>query len=109
MGKTMIKVGFGKNNEVEQDIWDDEITERPYRADIISNNRRFEQMDTLSGGVQISNQFSVVGDSFLFDHLEDIRYVRYKNTNWIPTTNEAYPRVTFQLGGLYNGPTPTTE
>lgn len=108
MGKCMLKVGFGINYEIEPDIWDDKIVERPYRADILRNNRHFEQMDSLSGGVQIGNQFSIVGDSFLFDHLTEIRYVRYRNQNWTATVDEAYPRVTLQLGGLYNGQASTT-
>lgn len=109
MGRQMVKIGFASNIEIEPDIWDDEIIERPYRADILRNTRRFEQMDNLSGGVQISNQLSIVGDTFLFEHLSDIRYVTHKNQRWTVTVDEAYPRATLTLGGLYNGQTPETE
>lgn len=110
MGKLECIIGCAVSNaEKEPDIWDDVIKERTYRADILRNARHFEQMDSLSGGVQINNQLSVVGDSFLFEHLSDIRYVTHRGQRWTCTVEENYPRVTLTLGGLYNGPSPRNE
>ena len=106
MGKLACKIGFGINTEIEPDIWDDKIIERPYHGDIVRNARRFEQQTSLSGGVQFNNQYSIVGDSFLFEHLSDIRYIWYKNQRWTMVVEEAYPRINVTLGGLYNGKTP---
>lgn len=106
MGKLICNIGFGINQEVEPDIHDDDIIERQYRGEILRNARRFEQMDSLSGGVQINNQLSLLGDSFLFEHLTDIRYVTHRNQRWTATIEEQYPRITVTLGGLYNGQTP---
>ena len=109
MGKLVCQVGFGINTEIETDIYDDKIIERTYRGDILRNARHYEQMDSLSGGVQINNQLSILGDSFLFEHLSDIRYVLHRNQRWTVTVEESYPRVTLSLGGLYNGQTPKVE
>lgn len=109
MGKLKCKIGFGINQEVEPDIYDDKIVERPYNGDILKNARRFEQMDSLSGGVQINNQLSLLGDSFLFEHLSEIRYVTHKNQKWTVAVEENYPRITVTLGGLYNGQTPENQ
>lgn len=109
MGKLVCNIGFGVNQEIEPDIYDDKIIERQYRGDILRNARRFEQMDSLSGGVQINNQLSLLGDSFLFEHLGDIRYVTHRNQRWTVTVEENYPRITLTLGGLYNGQTPEAQ
>ena len=110
MGKAVCKFGFGINTEVETDIWEDVISEKgPYYGDILRNNQSYDQGDTLSGDVRITNQLSIVGDDFLFENLENVRYILYKNQRRIVSLEEAYPRVTINLGGIYNGPTPETE
>lgn len=110
MGKAVCKFGFGINMETEPDIWNDVIKEKgPYFGDILRSNQSYEQSDTLSGDVRITNQLSIIGDDFLFNNLENIRYIIYKNQRRIFTFEEAYPRITVKLGGIYNGPTPETE
>ena len=110
MGKAVCKFGFGLNVEKEKDMWDDVIAEKgPYYGDILRNSQSYDQSDTLSGDVRITNQLSIVGDDFLFKHLENIRYIIYKNQRRILTFEEEYPRITVNLGGIYNGPTPETE
>ena len=110
MGKYSGMIGFGRNTEVEPDIWRDVITERKYNGDIVSDNRRFNFGDTLSGNITFTNQFSIVGDTYLFDHMPDIRYITWKGNRWtVSSADEHYPRVTISIGGLYNGQTPEVE
>ena len=110
MGKYSGIIGFGYNKEIEPDIWKDEFVERHYYGDIIQNNRRFNQGTTLSGEVYITNQLSIVGDSFLFQNLSNIRYASVNGNNWIvESVQEKYPRVEISLGGVYNGKTHETK
>lgn len=106
MGKVSCKIGFGINEEVETDIFDDRIIEKPYTGDLLKNHQSYDQADTLSGDVRITNQISIMGNDFLFKNLTNIRYILYKNQRWIITVEEAYPRIIVNMGGIYNGPTP---
>lgn len=108
MGKVKLGVGFGSNQELEPGIYDDVLEEKTYYGEILENRRSFDQGTTLSGDVKITNQFSIMGNTYLFDNLEKIRYVRYRNQLWTVTVDEGYPRVTFNLGGLYHGQAPET-
>lgn len=109
MGKYSGKIGFAINTEISPDIFKDVIVERPYVGDVLENVRRFDQGNTLSGNVQITNQLSIVGDTFLFKNLSNIRYVTYKGNNWTVNVRESYPRIIVNLGGLYNGKTNEAE
>ena len=107
MGKYAGKIGFAEHNvEEDVDVWDDQIVERNYYGDLVSNNRRYDPADTLSGNVTYTNQFSIVGDTYLFENLANIRYITWKRNRWVVSSaDEHYPRVTISIGGLYNGPT----
>lgn len=109
MGKYSGMIGFATNVEKEPSIYDDVITEQKYYGDILENNSKFIVSDNLSGDVQITNQFSIVGDSFAFQNYTDIRYLTWKGKRWIVTfVKEQYPRLVLTIGGIYNGQTPET-
>lgn len=98
-------IGFGKNMEIEPGLFEDIITERPYRGDILKNRDRFNVSNTTSGDLKITNQFSIIGDKYAFDHVSEIRYLDWHNTRWIVESIEIeYPRLVMTIGGIYNGP-----
>lgn len=110
MGKYSGMIGFGFNKEIETDVHDDVIEEHHYYGNIEKNVSRFNQGSNQSGESLITNNFSIVGDSFLFEHLADIRYICWKNQKWVVASiEEQYPRINITLGGIYNGPTPTNK
>lgn len=109
MGKYSGMIGFASNEEIAPSLFDDRITERPYYGDILKNIPRYSTETTLSGGVQYNNSFSIVGDTYAFQHLTDIRYITWKGNKWIvDSSTEAYPRIEITIGGLWNGQTPET-
>lgn len=110
MGKYSGNIGFGFNQEVAPDVYDDVIIERHYYGDIEQNRSRYAQGNTLSGDFTLTNTFSIVGDSFLFDNLVNIRYICWRNGKWnVASIEEQYPRINITLGGIYNGPTPSNK
>ena len=110
MGKYSGMIGFAENQEVATDIYDDVITERHYYGDIVRNTSRWSQADTLSGDLQINNQFSIMGDTYAFENYDNIRYLTWKNNRWTVTSvEEQFPRLIISIGGIYNGQTPEDE
>lgn len=109
MAKYKGLIGFVRNEERESGIWEDVVTEKKYRGDILKNNQRFNVGNTTSGELKITNQFSIVGNSYAFDHISDIRYLEWRGNRWVVDTVEIeYPRLVMTIGGLYNGPQATT-
>lgn len=102
-------IGFVSNEEIEPGITEDVVTEKKYRGDILKNNQRFNVGTTTSGELKITNQFSIVGNSYAFDHVSDIRYLEWRGNRWVvDTVDIEYPRLVMTIGGLYNGPQATT-
>lgn len=105
MDKFIGMIGFVSNVEIEDGITEDEVTERKYRGDILKNNQRFNTTNTTSGEIKISNRFSIIADSYAFDHIADIRYLTWRGNRWIVEYIDIeYPRLVMSIGGLYNGP-----
>lgn len=102
-------IGFVSNEEIEPGIWEDVVTEKKYRGEILKNNQHFAVANTTSGELKITNQFSIVGNSYAFDHVSDIRYLEWRGNRWVvDTVDIEYPRLVITIGGLYNGPQATT-
>ena len=98
-------IGFGSNQEIQPGVYDDVITERHYHGDIQKNRDRFNVSNTTSGELKITNQFSIVGDKYMFDHVSEIRYLEWHGTRWVVESVEIeYPRLVMNVGGIYNGP-----
>lgn len=102
------EVGYGKSVETPPGSgkWKDEITEYPYRGDVIRNTRQVEQGDKVNNDISLSNSISVVADQYAIEHFFEIKYVRWAGVLWTVTTVEVRsPRLILSLGSVYNGPT----
>lgn len=105
MAKYAGMIGFAKNVEVESGDYEDVVTERRYRGDILRNNQKFAVGGTTSGELRITNQFSILADNYAFDHISEIRYLEWRGNRWIVDYIDIeYPRLVMTIGGLYNGP-----
>lgn len=101
------KVGYAENSETSQDVWDDSIIERMYVGDVLSNNRRANNGESVNDNLDISNRISVVADAFAYEHFFNMKYVEWMGTLWkIQSVEVQRPRLILSLGGVYNGPTP---
>lgn len=97
-------IGFIKTEETRPGVWDEQVTERTYYGDIHRISRRSESSGNLNDNINISNQISIIADPYAKDNLYSIKYVEFMGAKWkVSNVTAEYPRMTLDLGGLYNG------
>lgn len=107
MARFFGEVGFGETTKTDPGVYEDVITERPYRGDIIRNAKTVESGDKVNSDFSVDNSISVIADQYANEHIFAIRYVRWAGSLWIVSSVEVQrPRLILRLGGVYNGPTP---
>lgn len=103
------EIGFMVDEEeVRPGIWKPKIVERHYVGDVLRNYRKNETVSNQQNdNINISNQLSIISDIYLQDNWPMIKYVLWKNVKWKVSDIDLdnYPRVTMNLGGVYNGET----
>lgn len=105
MPKVMCMVGFATPKETSPGIWEDEITQKQYRADLIRNSRRLQSGDKVNSDIVLSNELSIIADPYANLNFHAIRYAEFMGTRWeVTTVDVEYPRLNLMLGGVYNGP-----
>lgn len=101
------KLGFGEEVEVSPGIWEETITEKPYYGTIEWDIRRFVKGDKVNDNVNLNNCVTVLADSWINQNSARVRYVLWRGQRWsITSVEDAYPRLKFYMGDVYNGPTP---
>lgn len=115
MAKFFGEIGFGETVKTAPGVWEDVITERKYRGDVVRNVRSLEVGEKVNSDISVDNSLSIIADQYANDHIFAIRYVRWAGSLWIVSNVEVQrPRLILRLGGVYNGPraeegtTPTT-
>jgi hypothetical protein len=104
MSKFFGQIGFALSVDDGYGVWKDEITERTYKGDIVRNTRRWERSEYLNDDLAITNNISVVADSFCIENLSVMKYVKWRGSYWKITNVEIQePRIILTLGGVYNG------
>lgn len=100
------KVGFGASVEDRPGVWVDSILERSYFGDVLRDMRLVSAGDQLNDDIRISNSISIVADAYALANISAIRYVEWMGQLWtINNVTLQAPRLLFQLGEVYNGPT----
>lgn len=106
------KIGYATTSETSPGVWTESMIERQYYGDIV---KHFRKWSTPPGGgindnLVFSQDVSVLADPYLFDNLNNMRYVVYRGIPWkIESINIDRPRVTITLGGEWNGVTADTS
>lgn len=104
MAKFYGKVGFLRTEETAPDVYSETLTERPYKGDVIRNQKRYQSSEGLNDDVVLSNNISIVTDNYANENVFAIKYVLYKGVPWKVTNVEIQrPRIILTLGGKYNG------
>jgi hypothetical protein len=105
MSRFFGKVGFIYYEETEGSVFVERTVEKPYSGDVIKLSKRFERSDKLTDDLNLSNEIRIVADKFAYEHFPYIRYVNYFGANWKVTSAsiDEHPRITLQIGGVYNG------
>lgn len=106
MAKFYGTIGFAQTIEDPPDsgIWKETIIEKKYYGDLLRNSVHNENGEYLNRNINISNEISIVADSFLFDNAYSMRYVTFLGAKWeIRTISIDIPRIILSIGGVYNG------
>ena len=104
MAKFYGVIGFVETQETKPGVFEPYITKRYYSGDILRSSKRFDSSDELNDNLNISNQFSIVADTYAYNHVYGMRYVKYMGTCWKITDVEIQsPRLILTVGGVYNG------
>jgi len=105
------KIGFLKTVQTDFDVMEPVVEEKSYTGDVIRNNRRWETSSGINDNFVISNALSVVADDYMLTNFQYMRYVTWQGAKWkIKSIDDiSYPRLTLQLGDIYNGPSPSNQ
>lgn len=101
-------IGYsGVSTETAPGVWEDVIAERYYRGDVLRNTRKYAEGEGVNDDLNVGNSISIVSDLYAFEHIADMRYVKWAGSLWkITDVDIQRPRLILRLGGVYNGPTP---
>lgn len=104
MAKFYGNVGFVKTVETIPDVWDTVEDPRPYCGDLVRNQRRWDNSNSVNEDLTVSNEISIVADQFAYDNLNAMKWVEFMGSKWkINSVTIAYPRIILTIGGVYNG------
>ena len=105
MSKFYGNVGYVETVEDEENpgVWVEKVTTRPYFGDLLKNYRKLKQGSDMNDGIDISMDVSIVADPYAYQNFHAIRFVEYMGSRWKVTSVDVnYPRLSLQIGGLYN-------
>ena len=103
MAKWAGVIGFGETVETTPGVWEDVVTERKYRGDLLRFNRRTQTASQINDDINISNQLSIIADPYANNNIFAMRYAVFRGAKWKITSVEVkYPRLILELGGVYN-------
>ena len=102
------KIGYVEQVETDPvnapSVYKSVVTEVSYRGEIMRNDRRWNDGNSVNGEIRVSNQISILSDPYIIANFHNIRYAEFMGTLWCVTDVEVqYPRLVLTLGGVYNG------
>lgn len=104
MAKFYGNIGFVKTMETSPDIWETVETVKRYRGDLVRNQRRWEDSESINEDLTISNEISIVADKFAYENIDAMKWVEVMGAKWkVNSVTIDYPRITLTVGGVYNG------
>lgn len=103
MNKWFGKIGFAETVEVRKGVFKNSIVEKQFYGDILKNNRRWENGESTNDDLNISNQISILADSFVLDNLYRIKYIEFCGALWkVTSVDIQMPRLILTIGGVWN-------
>lgn len=103
MAKIYGIIGYGETNETKPGVYDESITEKMYRFELLRAGRRLENSGNVNDNIKVLNEISIVADPFAYNNFGSMRYAKFRGTKWkISNVEVQYPRLILTLGGVYN-------
>ena len=110
MSKWFGKIGYAIQKETEPGIWEDEIVERDYYGDLLTDNRKRQTNNNVLDEITLSNMVSIIADPFAYNNCSCMAYAEIMGARWkISEVEVKPPRLNLTIGGVYNGNTPRTS
>ena len=105
MAKWFGIVGYIETVETTPGVWTEQITEREYFGDVISNNTRWSATsDSTNDDLNVNHRISIVADPFAYEQTHALKYLEFMGAKWKITSVEVQrPRLLLTIGGVYNG------
>lgn len=105
MAKWFGTVGYVETAETSPGVWTENITEREYYGDVISNNTRWSaNSNSTNDDLNINHRISILADPFAYEKFHALKYVEFMDAKWEITNIEVQrPRLVLSIGGVYNG------
>ena len=101
-------IGFVSDQEVRKGIWKPVATELKYKGDVLRKIVKWQPAEKATDDININNQISIVANPYVYEHLQEIRYVVWRNAAWkVTSIEDRRPRVILEIGGVYNGDRPS--
>lgn len=96
-------IGYAVTEETVPGIWEETYTEKKYYGDVIRNSFGNRSGESLNDDLSISNQISILADTYAYQNCHLMRYVEFIGIKWKITNIEVQrPRLILTLGGVYN-------
>lgn len=109
MNKWYGKIGFADTVEVRKGYFKNSIIEKKFYGDIKKNIQRSENGESVNDDLNVSNQISIIADSFAINNFHKIKYIEFYGAFWKVTSIDIQtPRLILTIGGLWNGETAST-
>lgn len=104
MAKFYGRIGFVTMVETIPDVWESVEVPKEYFGDLVRNQRRWTNGESVNENLEISNEISILLDDFIKENLGAIKWVEVMGQKWkVNSVTLEYPRVRLTLGGVYNG------
>lgn len=110
MAKVACWVGYATTKETKPGVWEASFVERKMRGNTFTNlYSNIQPGDKVNDNFYINNRISVMGDPYMWENFQQIRYIKWLGATWKVTGVEpTRPRLILTLGGVWNGPTTET-
>lgn len=106
MRKFAGNIGFVIDEEIKPGVVMPRIVEKFYKGEINSQVRRWDQPAEVMDQLNLSEEITIVTNSYLLENIGAIRYVVRHGTKWaVKSITIKTPKIILSLGGEYNGAT----
>ena len=97
-------VGFVIEEEIKPGVTMPKVVEKFYKGEINNQFRRWDQPVEVMDQLSLSEEITIVTNSYLLENIGAIRYVIRHGTKWaVKSINIKTPKIILSLGGEYNG------
>ena len=104
MAKFAGLVGYVTQEETAPGVWSPVEQTRMMKGDFYMESSRHQNGDKVNKDIALNHRVSLVGDAYAFANYYAIRWIEIEGVKWEVTSIEVKrPRLTVNVGGLYNG------